>query len=315
MVKSKEKLKNFQKQFKHRFNFMVDEPMKKHTSLGIGGPADLFAMPETELEFIDLIAYAYEYLVPLTIIGNGTNLLVSDKGIRGVVISTSRLKTKIEKNKIDNKTYRVTALSGTKLTELGNFAMDNSLTGLEFAAGIPGTLGGAVTMNAGAHGGSVSELVHSIDVVTHQGKIKKLNKNDLEFSYRHLKNRGIITRICLTLKKGEKQSIKDLFNKNLSSKRSTQPLSVKSAGCIFKNPEQGKTAGKLIDMAGLKGKRINSAVISEKHGNFFFNHGGATCNDLMELIDFTKQKVSALYSVNLKTEIIIMGEQNETEQI
>lgn len=302
------KLKNSYKELKENFNLLSDEPMKNHTSIKVGGLADLFAMPETKEEFINLIAETSKMNIALNIIGDGTNLLIKDKGIRGLVISTSKLKQAIKATKITSETFMIKASTGTRLSTLCSYALKNGFPGLEFAIGIPGTLGGAIKMNAGTPAGSISELVDSVEIITNQGKVKTIKKSDLKFSYRNFKNKGIITEISFSLKKGNSIEIKNLFDKNLNNKKTTQPLSYKSAGCIFKNPEKGEPAGKLIDMAGLKGKQIGDAVISDKHANFIINLGNAKCEDVLRLIELIKNKISTLFSVELQTEIIIKGE-------
>lgn len=302
------KLKNSYKELKENFNLLSDEPMKNHTSIKVGGPADFFAMPETKEEFINLIAETSKMNIALTIIGDGTNLLIKDKGIRGLVVSTSKLKQAIKTTKTNSETFMIKALTGTKLSTLCSYALKNDFQGLEFAIGIPGTLGGAVKMNAGTPAGSISKLVDSVEIITNQSKVKTIKKSDLKFSYRNFNNKGIITEISFLLKKGNSIEIKKIYDKNLNNKKTTQPLSSKSAGCIFKNPEKGEPAGKLIDMAGLKGKQIGDAVISNKHANFIINLGNAHCDDVLGLIELTKKKVSTLFSVELQTEIIIKGE-------
>lgn len=303
------KLQNSFKKLKEHFSLLQDEPMKNHTSIKVGGPADLFAMPETKDEFINLIKTAYKENIPLCIIGNGTNLLVTDKGIRGLVISTSKLKIEIKTTQVDSETFLISVLSGTKLSALCNFCLKNSLKGLEFAAGIPGSIGGAVTMNAGTPAGSISEVVDSLEIITNQGETRQLKKDDLNFSYRRLNPvKGIITEASFLFKVGDSAQIKLKHDQNLKNKKATQPIPSKSAGCIFKNPENCEPAGKLIDMAGLKGKKIGEAVISDKHANFILNLGNAKCNDILKLKELVKNKISDLYSVELETEIIIKGE-------
>ncbi|MCK5310931.1 MAG: UDP-N-acetylmuramate dehydrogenase [Desulfobacteraceae bacterium] len=302
------KLKDSYKKLKEDFNLLSDEPMKNHTSIKVGGPADLFAMPETNGEFINLITFSSKNNIPLTIIGDGTNLLIKDNGIRGLVISTSKLNQEIKTTKIDSNSFKVTAGVGTKLSTLCKYVMKNNFQGFEFAIGIPGTIGGAVIMNAGTPDGSISKFVDSIKIVTNQGEVKTLKKNDLKFSYRKLNNKGIIIEVSLFFKKGKSIEIKYLFEKNLNYKKTTQPLSSNSAGCIFKNPGSGYPAGKLIDMAGLKGEKIGDAMISNKHANFIVNLGNAKCEDILQLKELIKKKVLNLYSVELQTEIIIKSE-------
>jgi UDP-N-acetylmuramate dehydrogenase len=298
------------KKLKESFNLFLDEPMKKHTSIKVGGPADLFAMPETLDELINIIKTAHEENIDLTIVGDGTNLLVKDKGIRGLVVSTCKFKNIINSVKTNPDTVILTASSGTKLSSLCNYAIKNNLQGLEFTAGIPGTLGGAIAMNAGTPSGSMSEIVESIKILTNKGDILIIKKEDLNFSYRNLENLiGIIIEASLLFKKGDSAKIQDNYNQHLKAKKTNQPLSSKSAGCFFKNPVDSEPAGKLIDMAGLKGKRIGDAAISETHANFIINMGQATCEDILKLKQFVKTTILNLYSVELHSEIIIKGEQ------
>ncbi len=302
------KNKNSYKRLKENFKILSNEPMKNHTSIKVGGPADLFAMPETKEEFINLVIETTKTNIALTIIGDGTNLLVKDNGIRGLVISTSKLKQAIKAIEINSESSIVTVSAGTKLSNFCNYAVKNDLQGLEFAIGIPGTIGGAVSMNAGTPAGSISKIIHSLEIITGRGQVETINKNDLKFSYRNFYNKGIITEISFLLNNGNSKEIKNLFDKTLNNKKATQPLSYKSAGCIFRNPENGEPAGKLIDMAGLKGTQIGDAVISDKHANFIVNLDNAKCEDILNLIELIKAKISTLFSVELQTEIIIKGE-------
>ena len=305
-----ETLKSSCKKLQENFTLLSNEPMKNHTSIQVGGPADLFAMPKTKDELVNLIKTAQKENIALTIIGDGTNLLVKDKGIRGLVISTSKFKNTIELKKIDSASSILTCSSGTKLSSLCNFAIKNSLKGLEFAAGIPGTVGGAVAMNAGTPTGSMSEIVKSIELISNNGKINTLKKDDLNFSYRKLNDiNGTIINVLFLLKAGDSADIQNIFNQNLNNKKQTQPLSLKSAGCIFKNPENGDPAGKLIDIAGLKGQKVGDAVISDKHANFICNLGNARCEDILKLKQLIEKKIAKLFSVELQTEIIITGEE------
>ena len=303
------KLKNSYKELKENFSLLSDEPMKNHTSIRIGGPADLFAMPETQNEFVNLIKIAHKENVPLTIIGDGTNLLIKDKGIRGLVISTRRFKQEIKTTRIDSETSIITTASGAKLSALCNYAIKNNLQGIEFAAGIPGTIGGAVAMNAGTPESSISKIIDSIKIIASKGEIKKFNKTNLNFSYRKLNNiNGIIIESSFLLKSGDKEQIETTFNKNLNNKKANQPFSLKSAGCIFKNPKKAEPAGKLIDMAGLKNAKIGDAIVSKKHANFILNLGNAKCEDVLKLKELIEKKILNLYSVKLETEIVIKGE-------
>ncbi len=303
------KLKTFLKTHKNNFDILSNEPMKNHTSIKIGGPADLFFKPGTKDEFIDLINAAHNSNIPFTIIGDGTNLLVKDNGIRGLIISTTKFTQSLKTSKIDHKPTIITAPAGTKLATLCKYAIDNNLQGMEFAAGIPGTIGGAVKMNAGTPAGSISDILNTITIIADNGDIKKMSKNDLNFSYRALNNlNGAIIEASLILKSGDQTQIKKTFGKNLKYKKATQPLSLKSAGCIFKNPENSDPAGKLIDMAGLKGRKIGDAMVSKQHANFIVNLGNAKCVDVLNLKKQVEETILNTTSVTLETEIEIIGE-------
>lgn len=297
--------------FKGIINLLSDESMKNHTSLKVGGPADLFARPESQNEFIDILKTASKLNIDVTITGNGTNLLISDKGIRGLVISTSKFTQKITKKEIGPKTFTLTAPSGTRLSSFCQYAMENNLHSLEWAAGIPGTIGGAVAMNAGTPKGSISEILTGIKTLNNSGDISEISRDNLEFSYRGLNNLNdqFILEVSLLLQSGDIDKIRLTHMQTLNMKKSTQPLSSRSAGCIFKNPASGDPAGKLIDMAGLKGKKVGDAMVSEKHANFILNSGNATYEDIINLKQLVEEKIFSLFSVKLETEIIIKGEQ------
>lgn len=291
------------------FDLLVDEPMENHTSFKIGGTADLLALPEDKIQLKNLYKKALQLNIPITLFGGGTNLLISDKGLRGLVIITKQLKSKIELIETDSDITTIIAGSGERLSKICRFAINNTLTGLEFAAGIPGTIGGAIIMNAGTKSGEMSTIIKSIEVFNQNTlEMETIEKNLLNFSYRHLDLSGIIVSAAITLKKGNQEHIEQIFKHNLNSKNSTQPLSFASAGCFFKNPAVGKSAGELIDKAGLKGMSVNDAAVSEKHGNFIVNRGNATCQDILLLKQQIQKIVFEKFSINLETEVRIEGE-------
>ena len=291
------------------FDLLVDEPMKDHTSFKIGGTADLLALPEDKIQLKNLYKKALQLNIPITLFGGGTNLLISDKGLRGLVIITKQLKSKIELIETDSDITTIIAGSGERLSKICRFAINNTLTGLEFAAGIPGTIGGAIIMNAGTKSGEMSTIIKSIEVLNFNTlEIETIEKNFLNFSYRHLNLSGIIVSAAITLKKGNQEHIEQIFKHNLNRKNATQPLSFASAGCFFKNPAVGKSAGELIDKAGLKGMSVNDAAVSEKHGNFIVNRGNATCQDILLLKQQIQKIVFEKFSINLETEVRIEGE-------
>jgi len=291
------------------FDLLVDEPMASHTSFKIGGTADLLALPEDKIQLKNLIKKACELDIPITLFGGGTNLLISDRGIRGLVVITKQLKSQIELIEADSDTKIIIAGSGERLSKICRFAANNSLTGLEFAAGIPGTIGGAIIMNAGTKSGEMSTIIKSIEVLNQDTfEMKTIGKNLLNFSYRRLNLSGIIVSAAITLKKGNQEHIKQIFKHNLNRKNASQPVTAASGGCFFKNPVVGRSAGELIDRAGLKGMSVNDAAVSEKHGNFIINRANASCQDILLLKQQVQKIVFEKFNIKLETEVRIEGE-------
>jgi len=282
----------------------IDEPMKNHTSFKVGGNADILAVPNNVEEVIKLITMCREEKVPCFIIGNGSNLLVKDGGIRGVVIKFSRL------NKVTVEGDNITAESGATMLDISNAALKADLTGFEFACGIPGSIGGAVAMNAGAYNGEISNVIQSALIMDCRGEIKILNKEELELGYRTssiLKCGYTVLRVTLKFQKGEHEKISGRIQ-DLSRRRSErQPLEFPSAGSTFKRPE-GYFAAKLIEDTGLKGLCVGGAEVSKKHSGFIINKGDATAKDIMDLIEIVQDKVKEKYDVELFTEVRIIGE-------
>ncbi len=305
------------KEFMKNFNLKKDEPMKNHTSLKVGGNADFFARPLSVKELKQLISEAEKYNIPVTFIGSGTNLLVKDNGIRGLVICLSGIKGQIKTVQKDKKNFFVTASSGMLLSSLGRFAFKNGLEGLNFTAGIPGTVGGAVMMNSSAGKGRISDVISTVEVLVPAGGVKKLEKKDMVFSSKGMVlsafevencHKPVILKATFKLKKGDKKELAAQWNELLNKRNSSQPVSMPSAGCFFKNPEAGISAGMLIDRAGLKGKRCGNAMISEKHANFIVNPGGARAEDILRLKKRVEKKVFDCFSIHLETEVNIEGE-------
>ncbi|MEN8211709.1 MAG: UDP-N-acetylmuramate dehydrogenase, partial [Thermodesulfobacteriota bacterium] len=295
--------------FAQEFDLLLDEPMGKYTSFKIGGTADLLALPKDKIQLKNLIKKARELDIPVTFFGGGTNLLISDRGIRGLVVITKQLKSKIELIETDSETDTIIAGAGERLSKICRFAANNSLTGIEFAAGIPGTVGGAIIMNAGTKSGEMSTIIKSIEVLNQDTfEMETIGKKLLNFSYRHLNLSGIIVSAEITLKKGNQEQIEQIFKHNLNKKNASQPVSFASAGCFFKNPAVGKSAGELIDKAGLKGMSVNDAAVSEKHGNFIVNRGNATCQDILLLKQQIQKIVFEKFNIKLETEVRIEGE-------
>jgi UDP-N-acetylmuramate dehydrogenase len=280
-----------------------NEPMKNHTSFKIGGAADEFASASGKEEIIELINYAKEKKIPYFIMGNGSNILVSDKGIRGLVIKISGNFSGYE---VSGNIIK--AESGALLSTLSKAAQKSSLSGIEFASGIPGTLGGAIYMNAGAYGGEMSSIVKSVTYLEN-GEIKKIN-DGFGFGYRRsvFADLGaVILEAELELEKGNPDEIKAQMDDYKIRRTEKQPLSMPSAGSVFKRP-QGYFAGRLIEDAGLKGFQIGGAKVSEKHAGFIVNTGGATAEDVLALIKYIQKNVKEKFNVELETEVKIVGE-------
>lgn len=283
---------------------LENEPMSKHTTFRIGGNADVFVSPEVS-QVSSLIALAKEYEVPVTVIGNGSNLLVGDKGIRGLVLSFGK---EAEAIRLDGN--RMTVAAGTILAKAAAEAAKNSLTGLEFAAGIPGSLGGAIVMNAGAYDGEMKDVVVSAKVFTPEGKIKDLSKEELDLSYRHScipEKDYIVLEATLELMQGEESAIREKMADFRNRRVEKQPLEYPSAGSTFKRPE-GYFAGKLIQDANLRGYQVGGAQVSEKHCGFVINKGNATAQDVLQLIQDVQRIVYDTFQVKLEPEVKMIGE-------
>ena len=284
---------------------LVDEPMKRHTTFRIGGPADFFLLPSTVDEVRGILEICREEELPYFILGNGRNLLVSDKGYRGVIIQLYR-----NFSNISVEGNEICASSGALLSQIAAAARNASLTGFEFAGGIPGTLGGAVFMNAGAYGGELKDVLKEAVVMTEQGEILTLPVEKLDMGYRtsRIKKAGyLVLEARLVLEQGDMDKIRDI-TKDLTEKRvSKQPLEYPSAGSTFKRPE-GYFAGKLIMDAGLRGYQVGDAQVSEKHCGFVINKGNATAADVLTLIENVREKVQEQFGVTLEPEVKFLGE-------
>ena len=286
-----------------KIEYKALEPMSLHTSFKIGGNADLFVLPTNKAMLCDIIGFLNENKTPYFILGKGSNLLVSDKGIEGVVISLLSL------NDITVNGNIVKADAGASLAAVCKACLENDLTGLEFAYGIPGTVGGALYMNAGAYGGEMSMVVTSAEVLTADGKIESISASDMALGYRtscFKENGAIILSVSFMLKKGNGSEIKALMEDFLSRRKDKQPLEYPSAGSTFKRPE-GYFAGALIEKNGLKGKSIGNAEVSEKHAGFVINKGGATESEVSALIKHIADVVKENDGVSLEPEVIFVG--------
>lgn len=282
----------------------MEEPMKKHTTFRVGGPADVLVQPD-ETALAAILALCRQYYVPYSFIGNGSNLLVGDKGIRGVVIEMTDPMGNIE---VDGT--QITAQAGAMLSKIANTAASNGLGGMEFAAGIPGSVGGAVVMNAGAYGGEMKDIIEKVYVLDENGAQLELDRDALDFGYRHScipKKKYIVTKVVLDLVPRDEAEIRSEM-KELNEKRAEkQPLQYPSAGSTFKRPE-GYFAGKLIMDAGLRGYQVGGAQVSEKHCGFVINKGDATAADICQLMQDVSDKVQAQFGVVLEPEVKMIGE-------
>ena len=281
---------------------IYNEPMRNHTSFKIGGNADLFVSVVNEDELKQALNYAKLKNLPITIIGNGSNLLVSDNGIRGLVIKIDIQFLKIENNKKD---IVVTVGSGNKIMALGIQLKEKEISGFEELSGIPGTIGGAVFMNAGAYGKEMKDIVVSTKCMNREGKFFELSNEEQKFEYRSSifnKKEYIILETKLKLQSGKKEDIEQKMKEYLNKRKEKQPLEYASAGSTFKRQE-GIITAKLIDDCGLKGYKIGGAMVSEKHAGFIVNTGNATAKDVIDLIKYVKDKVYEKYGVEIEEEI------------
>lgn len=282
----------------------MEEPMKKHTTFRVGGPADVLVQPD-ETALAAILALCRRYHVSYSFIGNGSNLLVGDKGIRGVVIEMTDPMGNIE---VDGT--KITAQAGAMLSKIANTAASNGLGGMEFAAGIPGSVGGAVVMNAGAYGGEMKDIIEKVYVLDENGAQLELDRDALDLGYRHScipEKKYIVTKVVLELVPHDEVEIRSKM-KDLNEKRAEkQPLQYPSAGSTFKRPE-GYFAGKLIMDAGLRGYQVGGAQVSEKHCGFVINKGDATAADICQLMRDVSDKVQAQFGVVLEPEVKIIGE-------
>lgn len=285
-------------------NIYINEPMNKHTTFRIGGSADVLVTPGVS-ETAEVLRLCKNHDIPVTIIGNGSNLLVGDQGIRGVVIEFGRSAEEIV---IQGEQMHVTA--GTMLSKAANEAAANGLSGLEFAAGIPGTVGGAVVMNAGAYGGEMKDVIRTVTVLTKEGEKQTLTLEELDLGYRHScipENNYIVLSAELSLQKADTEQIRTVMADLRERRVTKQPLEYPSAGSTFKRPE-GYFAGKLIQDAGLRGYQVGGAQVSEKHCGFVINKGDATARDVRQLITDVQKKVYEEFHVQIEPEVKMIGE-------
>ena len=287
-------------------SILIDEPMSRHTTFRVGGPADFFVTPKAKEEVRDVIRICKEAGMPYYIIGNGSNLIVSDAGYRGVIVQIYK-----EMNEVKVDGDLVKAQAGALLSGIAAKALGAELSGFEFASGIPGTIGGACVMNAGAYGGEMKDVLESVTVLTGEGKIIELGRNELELGYRTsviAKKGYIVLGAVLKLERGDGEKIKTYMDELKEKRVTKQPLEYPSAGSTFKRPE-GYFAGKLIEDAGLRGFQVGGAQVSEKHCGFVINRNHATAADIMELMRQVQIRVKENSGVDLEPEVKRLGDE------
>ena len=283
----------------------IDEKLSEYVIFKVGGPADILLIPNSKEQVIKSIKICKENNIPFYLIGNGSNILVRDGGFRGVVLSLKNVKNIY----VDGE--KIEAECGVMLKEVSDKAIENSLTGFEFACGIPGTIGGAVFMNAGAYDGEISKVIESAEVIDENCNIIRLSREELDFGYRSslvMKKGYTVLSAVFKLEKGQVKTIKELIEDLTNKRESKQPLEYPSAGSTFKRPT-GYFAGKLIQDAGLKGYSIGGAAVSEKHSGFVINKGNATAKDITDLIKHIQDEVKKQFGVDLHPEVRIIGEE------
>lgn len=288
------------------FDYIINAPMDEFTTLKIGGKADILIQPRSVDELLKIIKGAKENDVPITFIGNGSNLLVLDGGIRGGVIKFGQ---NMSDTQVDGNI--ITAQSGITMARLAAIAAENQLTGFEFASGIPGTLGGGIVMNAGAYKGELKDVVIEATALLEDGTIKTFSNDELDFSYRHSifsESNMLVLSAKIKLEKGNIEDIKGYMSELAQKRRNSQPLEYPSAGSAFKRPKNGYAAA-MIDESGLKGYTVGGAQVSEKHAGFVINRNNATANDIVKLLKDVQEKVYAQHNTMLEPEIIIIGEE------
>ncbi|MBQ6820706.1 MAG: UDP-N-acetylmuramate dehydrogenase [Clostridium sp.] len=298
------KFENLFKEFYKSENVILNAEMKNYVHFRVGGPADILLIPENKEQVIKSIEICNKNNIPYFIVGNGSNLLVKDGGVKGVVIKLN------EVNNINTTGEIIEAECGAMLKDISSEAVNNSLTGFEFACGIPGTVGGAVFMNAGAYDGEISNVIESAEVIDNNGKIVELSKEELELGYRSsiiMKRNYVVLSAKFRLQNGEVKKIKEMVEDLTCRRESKQPLEYPSAGSTFKRPV-GYFAGKLIQDAGLKGHSIGGAAVSEKHSGFVINKNNATAKDILDLIIHIQDTVKEKFGVQLHPEVRIIGE-------
>ena len=282
---------------------LENEPMSNHTSYGIGGPADAYITPKDRYDLAEILKFAKKYSIQTHFVGSGSNLLVADSGIGGIVLTPAKALTQLEFND-----GHVIAESGVMLGRLVKECNKRNLTGVESMIGVPGTLGGALVMNAGAFGGEISNYLHSVEIMNMSGEIKTYYPGDIDFAYRFstLRTDEFVLLARFDLIEEKPIIIQQKRNKASKGRKTNQPLKFRSAGSVFKNPKEN-AAGYLIDQAGLKGIRVGNAEISKHHANFFVNHGNARSSDITSLIRLARKTVYEKFGIKLELEVKTIG--------
>ena len=302
-----------------RFNSAVhfDEPLSRHTTLKVGGPVEVYIVPDQKSDLIELVKWSRERHVPCRIIGAGSNLLVTDGGIDGILINLRRCLDRIDICRQTEESTIVSAQAGVRLAALCAFALERGLAGMNFAMGIPGSIGGGIRMNAGTSSGWMGDVIDRITILSEQGNLETVDREEIAFSYRDFawrpphdsqrQGQAIIVEGFFRLTRGDSVGLRREAEALLQSRRNRQPVGIASAGSFFKNPPTGPTAGELIDQAGLKGKTVGGAAVSTRHANFILNSGHATATDILTLMREIQQTVKDRFNVNLKPEVTIVG--------
>lgn len=298
-------------------NVKFDEPMSRHTSLRVGGPAEAFVIPENIEDLKGLIKWSWQHKLPYLIVGDGTNLIVKDSGINGIVVVLTKCLKTIVQTGTGTDGVIVTAMAGARLRNLCSFAMERGLEGINFAVGIPGTIGGGIMMNAGTAHGAMESALESINVLLPTGRSQRIKRENLNFSYRNLslnnerldsyQGHPIVLDGCFCLRPSDPEKLKKEAQAILKTRKERQPAGLPNAGCFYKNPVYGKTAGELIELAGLKGKSIGGAEISSKHANFIVNRQRASAADFLALMELVEETVSKMFDIDLEREVKIVG--------
>ncbi len=282
-----------------------NEPMKKHTTMKVGGPCECMVEPSSIEEIQKIIEYSKKNNIKYYVIGNGSNLLVKDEGVNALIIKISNKFSGVEVNGEHIKAY-----SGCSVPKLSQIAKENSLSGLEFACGIPGSVGGGIRMNAGAYGSEMVNVVEKVGFLDENGNLNEIDGKDANFTYRHsmfVENpEYVVVYAIYKLQKGNKEEISRVMEENMNSRKQKQPIEYPNFGSVFKRPE-GYFVGKLVDDCGLKGYKIGGAQVSTKHSGFMINAGNATCKDVLDLIEYVKEKVYEKFNVKLQEEVVILG--------